>query len=99
MKGRIFIATLAAASLLSFSAWAHGHSASNSSSIGQHGFGNVAGAGQVAVAGGKNTSTISQMGAFNFAATGQFAAFGGQNSSHVSQFGVGNVAVTSQAAF
>ena len=97
MKARIFLVTLAAASLLSFGALAAG--GYNSSSVGQHGFGNVAGVGQVAGPNSSNTSHISQNGVSNFAVTGQTAVFGGSNTSSVSQSGAGNTAVTSQTAF
>jgi hypothetical protein len=97
MKARLFIATLASVSLLSFAAYAGG--ASNSGHISQHGFGNVAGVGQIAAFGGKNSSSIAQHGAFNFAVTGQVAAFGGRNNASISQSGVGNVAGIGQAAF
>jgi hypothetical protein len=96
MKARLFIATLAAASLLSFAAYA---GSSNSGHVSQHGFANFGVVGQVAFAGGKNSSSISQHGAFNVAGTGQVAAFGGRNNASISQGGVGNVAGIGQAAF
>jgi hypothetical protein len=96
MKCRLFIATLASASLLSFAAYA---GASNSGHISQHGFGNVAGIGQFAAFGGKNSSSISQYGVANTAVTGQTAVFGGRNNASVSQSGIGNIGVVSQTAF
>jgi len=97
MKARTFLLTLASASLLSFGAFAAG--GSNHSTVGQHGFGNVAGVGQVVGPNSSNTSHINQRGVDNFAVTGQLAVFGGSNTSSVSQSGFGNTAVTSQTAF
>jgi hypothetical protein len=95
MKGRIFIIALAAASLLSFNAFA---GSANKSSISQSGYGNLAAIGQVASHHGTNSSSISQKGVHNFAITGQIATRGASNSSKVSQSGAGNVAVTVQFA-
>jgi hypothetical protein len=92
MKGRIFIVTLAAASLLSFGAMA-----GNSSTIGQFGFYNHAGVAQ-SVGFGSNKSSISQFGVNNTAITMQSAGWAGSNSSTVTQGGAGNVAVTVQSA-
>lgn len=98
MRTRIFIISLASASLLSFSAFAHSPG-TNHGTISQTGSHDTAGIGQVAGPNSSNTASISQSGSHDMGVTGQAAMFGGKNTSTTTQSGSHDTAVTSQTAF